>query len=79
MVFFALQKLFNIIRSHLLIVDLSACVIGVVFRKLFPVPMGSRLFSTFFSVRFSVSSFVLRLCGVIDRDLATFFYMLTSS
>ena len=49
-------------RSHLLIVDLSACAtgIGVLFRKLFPVQMCPRLFPTFSSVRFSVSGFMLR-------------------
>ena len=47
-------------RSHLLIVDLCAWAIGVLFRKLSPVPMSSRLLPTFYSIRFSVSGFVLR-------------------
>ena len=34
-------------RSHLLIVDLSDWAIGVLFRKLTPVPMGSGLYPTF--------------------------------
>ena len=42
----ALQKPFSFMRSHLLIVDHSAWVIGVLFRRLFPVPMHSRLFPT---------------------------------
>ena len=40
MVLSALQKLFNFMRFHLLIVDISACAIGVLFRKLSPIPQG---------------------------------------
>ena len=57
---FALQKLFNFMRSYLLIVDLSVCVNSVLFRKSFPVPLSSRLFPTFSSVRFKISVFRLR-------------------
>jgi hypothetical protein len=60
MVSFALQKLFSFMRSHLSIVDLRALAIGVLFRKLSPIPTSSRLFSSFSSIRFSVSAFTLR-------------------
>jgi hypothetical protein len=53
-VFCALLKMFSFMRSHLLTVDLSACAIGILFSKLSPVPMHSRLFRTFSSIRFSV-------------------------
>ena len=44
---FALQKLFSFRRSHLLIVSLSVCAAGVLFRKWFPVPMRSSVLPTF--------------------------------
>lgn len=51
----ALQKLFiNFMRSHLVIVDLSAHVISVLFRNLSPVLMHLRLFTTFSSIWFSL-------------------------
>ena len=65
--YFALQELFSFMRSHLLIVDLSGWAIGVLFRNLSPVPMCSRQFLTFFSIRFSVSGFMLR--SLIHMDL----------
>jgi hypothetical protein len=55
---FALQKLFSVLMSHLVIVDLSACLTGVLFRKLSPVPMHSMPLPTFSSIRFSVSGFM---------------------
>ena len=57
---FALQRLSSFLRSHLIIVDLSAWAIGVLFRTLSPVQVHSRLFLTFCSIRFSVSGFMLR-------------------
>ena len=57
MVSLALQKLFSFMRSHLLIVNLSACAISVLLRKLIPVPVHLRLFLTFSSTSFSVSGF----------------------
>jgi len=36
----ALQKLFGLMRSYLLIIDLSAYASDVLFTELFPVPMG---------------------------------------
>jgi hypothetical protein len=44
----------------LLILDLRAYSIGVLFRKISPVPMCLRVFPTFSSIRFSVSG----ACGV---------------
>ena len=70
---FALEKLLCFIRFHLLIVGLSACATGVLFRKLPPEPMHLRLSPTFFSSRFSVSGCRLRslthleLCFVQDK------------
>jgi hypothetical protein len=45
-------------RSHLLILDLMAQAIDVLFRSFFPVPISSRLFPTFSSISFSVSGFM---------------------
>ena len=55
-----MQKLFSIIRSHLLIVDLCVYANGVLFKKSPPVPVSSSLFFTFSSSRFSVSGLMLR-------------------
>ena len=57
MVSFALHKLFSFMRSRLLIANLSACTISILFRNM---PMHSKLLSTFSSIRFSVSGFLLR-------------------
>lgn len=56
---FTLYKLFSFMRSHILIADLSAYINGVLFRNSFPVLMSSRPHHTFFSIRFSVSDFML--------------------
>lgn len=51
----ALQKLFSVMRSYLLIVDISAGqAFGALFRTLSPVPMCSRLLPSFSSIRSSV-------------------------
>jgi hypothetical protein len=55
---FALQKLCNFMRSHLSILDLTAQAIAVLFRIFSPVPISLRLFFTFPSISFSVSSFM---------------------
>ena len=47
MISFAIQKIFSFMRTHLLIVDLSACAIGVLFRKCFPNLTSSKVFPTF--------------------------------
>ena len=52
---FALQKLFSFKRSHLLIVSLSVCAAGVLFRKWSPVSMHSSLLPTFSSIRLAGS------------------------
>ena len=57
---FDLQELFSLMRSHLLSFDLSAWAIGVLFRKLSPVP------TSFSCVRFSVFSFMLRSLIYLD-------------
>lgn len=48
MVSFAIQNLFSFMRSLLLIV-LSACAVGFLIRKYFPVPINSRLSPDFSS------------------------------
>ena len=65
---FAFQKLFSFRRSHLLIVSLSVCAAGVIFRKWSPVPMRSSVLPTFSSIRFSVAGFMLR--SLIHLDLS---------
>ena len=65
---FALQMLFSFRRSHLLIVSLTVCAAGVLFRKWFPVPMRSSVLLTFSSIRFSVVDFMLR--SLIHLDLS---------
>ena len=56
----ALQKLFNLIKSHLSIFDLRERAIGVLFRKFSPVPMCSKVFTTFSSNNFSVPGLMQR-------------------
>ena len=65
---FALQKLLSFRKSHLLIVALSVCATGVIFRKWSPVPMRSSVLPTFSSMRFSVVGFMLR--SLIHVDLS---------
>jgi hypothetical protein len=55
---FALQKLCNFMRSHLLILNLTAQAILVLFKNFSHVPISSRLFSTFSFIIFSVSGFM---------------------
>ena len=84
---FSLQKLYSFMMSHLWIVDLSAWATRVLFRKLFPMPIHSRVFPTFFSIRFSVAGFILRslihldlnVHRVMNINLFSFFCMQTSS
>ena len=47
MVSFALQKLCNSMRTNLLILDLTAQAIAVLFRNFSPVPISSRLIVVF--------------------------------
>ena len=84
---FALQNLLSFRRSHLLIVGLSICATGVIYRKWSAVPMYWSILPNFFSIRFSVVGFMLRtwsiwtwiLCMGIYMDLFSFFYMLIFS
>jgi len=55
-------------RSHLLILDLRAEAIFVLFRKFSPVPMCLRLFSNFSSINSSVSGLMWRF--LIHLDLS---------
>ena len=64
---FALQNLLSYRMSHLLIVSLSVCAAGVIFRKWSPVSMCSSVFLTFSSMRFTVAGFILR--SLIHLDL----------
>jgi hypothetical protein len=60
---FALRKLCNFMRSHLLILDLIAQAIAVLFRNFLPVHISSRFFPTFSSISFTVSGFIrIELC-----------------
>jgi hypothetical protein len=65
---FALQKLCNFMRSHLLILDIRAQAIAVLFRNFYPVPISSRLFPTFSSISFNVSGFMWS--SLIHLDLS---------
>jgi hypothetical protein len=67
---FALQKLCNFMRSYLSIVDLETQAIGVLFRKISPVPMCLRLFPTISSISFSVSGFMWRSLIHLDSRFA---------
>jgi hypothetical protein len=71
---FALQKLCSFRRSHLLNVFLRAWAIGVLFRKLSPVPMSSRLCHTFCSIKFSVYGFTLKSLIHLDLSIFLFFF-----
>jgi hypothetical protein len=55
---FALQKLCNFMRSHVLILDLTAQAIAVLFRNFSAMAIPSRLSPTFSSINFSVSGFM---------------------
>jgi hypothetical protein len=73
MVLFVLEKLCSFKWFHLLIIDLSDCDIGILFRKSYHVPVHSRLFPTFFSIRFNISGFILRClihldCSFVQGD-----------
>jgi hypothetical protein len=83
---FVLQKLFTFMRTHLSIVDLSSSAISVLFMKISPVLKRSRLFPTFSSIRFSVSSLLWMSLTHLDlkfvqgdkkMDQFAFFYMQT--
>ena len=66
---FALQRLFNFMRSHLSIVDLRTWAISALFRKFYPLQMCWRLFPPFSSIRFSVSGFMWRFLTHVDLSI----------
>jgi hypothetical protein len=70
---FALQELCNFMRSHLLILDLAAQAIAVLFRNFSPVPISSRLFPTFSSIGFSVSGFMTHFFFKDEKNYDDFF------
>ena len=61
-----LQKFCSLMKYYLLVVNLSACVIGLLFRKLSPVAMHSGLFLIFPFLSFTVSGFTLRSLTHLD-------------
>lgn len=63
---FTIQKFYCFMSSHLLVVDLRAWTVAVLFRNLSSVPMHSRIFPTVCSMRFSVSIYMLRALTHID-------------
>ena len=79
---FALQKLFSFRRSHLLIVGLSICATGVIFRTKALLSMHLRLLPTFSSVWLALCwglwfIWTWVLCRVIDMDLFAILIHLT--
>lgn len=76
MVLFALEKLYCFMMSHLLIIDLSDCAVGVLFRKCLLL-VCSELFPSFFSIRFGVSCSMWR--ALIHLELSFFFFFIMIS
>ena len=81
----SLTKNFNFRGSHQSIFDLRAWAIGALSDKLYPVPMHSRLFTTFSSMRFSLSVLcwgpwsnrIWVLCRLMTMNVFAFFSMQT--
>lgn len=67
-VFLALQKICNFMSFHLLIVDLTACAISVLFRKTSLVWLHSSLFPTFFLSGFMLKSLIYFKIGSIKKS-----------
>lgn len=63
-------ELFSLMKSSLLIVPFSVFAVGILFRMLSSVSMGSKLFPIFSSLQFSVSGFISR--SLIHLDLTHF-------
>lgn len=59
-VHFLREAFHSLMRSQILSVDFSICVTDIMFRKLFYVPLCSRLFPLFCSIRISLYGFILR-------------------
>jgi hypothetical protein len=66
---FALWTLLSFMRSHVSIVYLRAWSISVPFRNVSPVPMCLRLFPTLSSIKFSLSTFMLKSLIHLDSSL----------
>ena len=69
MMTFVIERNFSFMRSHLVIVDLSAYVNSIPFSKSFLMPKSSRLFSTFSSIRFATFGFMLRSLIYLELSL----------
>lgn len=74
---FPYQSFSSFTKPHLFIVDFSAHIDGVLYRKSVPVPMSSRLFLTFFFCQIQCTLFLCQslcfiwnwiLCSVISMD-----------
>lgn len=68
MVSFATKKVSSFVRPYLVIVVHRICIISVLVRKSFPVPMNSRTLLTFYSIGVSVSG--LTLMSLIYLELS---------
>jgi hypothetical protein len=55
---FVVQKLFNLMKSHLFILSLSCWAAEVLLRKFLPVPICSRVFPALFCSNFRVSGLI---------------------
>lgn len=66
------KKLSSFMKFHLLNVSLNACAIGVIFRKSFPISISSSISKAFSSIRFRVSSFMLR-CLIYSNSIELIF------
>jgi hypothetical protein len=57
---FAVQKLFNFMKSHLSILSLSCWAAGVLLREPLPIPISSRVFPAPSCTNVRVSGLILR-------------------
>jgi hypothetical protein len=63
---FTLQKVFRLIRSYLLFLNLSVSTISVLFKKISTITIHPKLIPTFSFIIFIVSGFVLRILIHLD-------------
>jgi hypothetical protein len=68
---FALQKLCNFMRSHLLILDLKTQAIAVLFRNFSPVPIFSRIFPHVLLYKFQCLLFYVEVFDPLRLKLCT--------
>lgn len=78
---FALKKFFNFRTFHFTVILLTVCA-TVIFRKLYPLSICSRLPPSFFSINFSITSFMLKSLIYLnlsfiwgEKELFPFFFM----